>query len=87
MTSGHEAKERAGYRYWQEKGSTWAAEYDRRKESIPLYHVQELMLATYLSTRLPPVSSSMGAAWGGTSAICESCLASRRTATIKALPW
>jgi len=53
MTSGHEAKERAGYRYWQEKGSTWAAEYDRRKESIPLYHVQELMLATYLEHSAP----------------------------------
>jgi len=41
------------YRYWQEEGTGWAEEYDRRKESVPLYHAEELMLADYMERSAP----------------------------------
>ena len=37
------------YRYWQEHGGVWAREYDERKHRIPLYHIQEIMLAEYMA--------------------------------------
>lgn len=37
------------YRYWQEHGGVWAHEYQDRKQRFPLYHIQEIMLAEYMS--------------------------------------
>jgi SAM-dependent methyltransferase len=41
------------YRYWQESGREWAAEYERRKTRHPFYHVAELMIADHVGHHAP----------------------------------
>jgi SAM-dependent methyltransferase len=41
------------YTYWREHGDEWADEYDRRKKAQVLYHIEELMLADYLTHSAP----------------------------------
>jgi len=41
------------YLYWRQHGLTWAEEYDTRKRSQPLYHIQELMLVDYFIHHAP----------------------------------
>jgi SAM-dependent methyltransferase len=53
MSAHAEPEVHPNYRYWQDHGAGWAEEYDRRKESVPLYHVQELMLADYMERSAP----------------------------------
>ncbi len=43
----------ANYRYWQEHGGTWAAEYDARKRDQVYYHIQEIMLTEYVRQHAP----------------------------------
>lgn len=43
----------ANYRYWQEHGGGWAAEYDARKRDQVYYHIQEIMLAEYVRQHAP----------------------------------
>ncbi len=38
----------SNYRYWREHGGEWVEHYDRRKKRQILYHIQELMLTTYM---------------------------------------
>jgi ubiquinone/menaquinone biosynthesis C-methylase UbiE len=38
----------ANYQYWREHGGDWIDEYDQRKKSQVLYHIQELMLTQYI---------------------------------------
>jgi SAM-dependent methyltransferase len=37
------------YLYWQKSGGKWADEYDQRKLTLPYYHLQEIMLAQYVT--------------------------------------
>ena len=41
------------YRYWQENGSGWFAEYRRRKAFIPHLHLQEILIAMVASRATP----------------------------------
>ncbi|MDX2131186.1 MAG: class I SAM-dependent methyltransferase [Planctomycetota bacterium] len=36
------------YAYWREHGASWEGEYRARKTSQVLYHIQEMMLASYM---------------------------------------
>lgn len=38
----------ANYQYWRDHGGEWADHYDNRKKRQVLYHIQELMLTTYI---------------------------------------
>ena len=44
---------RPSYDYWRDHGAGWVEEYDRRKRTNVLYHIQELMLATYFTNSAP----------------------------------
>ena len=41
------------YRYWQENGQGWFAEYARRKTLIPYFHIQEIFLTEYIARHAP----------------------------------
>ncbi|HYP90100.1 MAG TPA: methyltransferase domain-containing protein [Polyangiaceae bacterium] len=41
------------YRYWRQSGAEWSAEYARRKERHPSYHIAELMLLDYVTHHAP----------------------------------
>lgn len=41
------------YQYWREHGGEWGLEYDQRKLTVPLYHIQELMLTEYIAHHAP----------------------------------
>ncbi|MCK4341965.1 MAG: methyltransferase domain-containing protein [Phycisphaerae bacterium] len=43
----------ANYRYWQKHGGEWGAEYDQRKRRQIRLHLQEIMIADYLSHHAP----------------------------------
>lgn len=43
----------ANYQYWREFGGTWADEYNQRKLTVPLYHIQEIMLTEYVAHHAP----------------------------------
>jgi SAM-dependent methyltransferase len=38
----------ANYEYWRAHGGEWTEQYDSRKKRMVLYHIQELMLTTYI---------------------------------------
>jgi SAM-dependent methyltransferase len=38
----------SNYQYWRDHGQQWVEEYDARKQRQILYHIQELMLTTYM---------------------------------------
>ncbi len=41
------------YQYWRDHGGEWGPEYDQRKLTVPLYHIQELMLTEYMAHHAP----------------------------------
>lgn len=43
----------ANYQYWRDHGGEWGPEYDQRKLTVPLYHIQELMLTEYMAHHAP----------------------------------
>lgn len=43
----------ANYQYWRDHGDEWGPEYDDRKLTVPLYHIQELMLTEYVAHHAP----------------------------------
>ncbi len=72
-TAGHKAARRGtdvnvttadNYRYWQEEGSSWPAEYDHRKTYQPDVHIQEAMLALYMSQSAPAKVLEYGCGFG-----------------------
>lgn len=43
----------ANYAYWRDCGSVWDAEYERRRNRHPFYHIAELMLVDYVAHHAP----------------------------------
>lgn len=53
MIDPHSPAVAENYRYWQEHGGEWGDEYDRRKHQLIMLHIQELMLAEYMTHNAP----------------------------------
>lgn len=43
----------ANYQYWQENGSGWFEEYERRKQLTPYFHIQEVLIAELVASVAP----------------------------------
>ncbi len=52
------------YRYWQEHGREWVAEYAKRKRQGAKYHIVELMIADYMLHHAPATVLEYGCGTG-----------------------
>jgi SAM-dependent methyltransferase len=41
------------YKYWRENGAGWFKEYERRKSTIPYFHIQELFITQLVANAAP----------------------------------
>src|SRR5262245_40119749 len=53
MSTHPDLSTRPSYRYWRDHGTGWADEYAQRRKSVPLYHIEEAMLADYMQRSAP----------------------------------
>src|SRR6185295_11654699 len=54
----------ANYRWWQEHGGGWPGEVAQRKGHMPIYSIQEVFLAEYLSRHAPARVLEFGCGFG-----------------------
>jgi len=57
-------REGNNYQWWQEHGESWPEEIKRRKGFAPIYHIQEIFLAEYLSRNAPAKVLEFGCGFG-----------------------
>lgn len=54
----------ASYKWWREQGHAWPAEIEHRYTRMPLYHIQESMLLTYMANCAPCRVLEFGCGFG-----------------------
>lgn len=52
------------YSWWQQHGGGWPAEIERRRAYMPIYHLQEIILAEYFSRYAPQRILEFGCGFG-----------------------
>src|SRR5882672_3785798 len=52
------------YRWWTDHGQAWPGEVERRKGYMPIYSIQEVLLAEYLSRNAPASVLEFGCGFG-----------------------
>jgi SAM-dependent methyltransferase len=52
------------YRWWSDHGQAWPGEVERRKGYMPIYSIQEVLLAEYLSRNAPARVLEFGCGFG-----------------------